>query len=45
MRPLLVSSRGLRCVPDDADVLLEALREAAEERFALPDWEAEAEGC
>ncbi len=44
MRPLLVSSRGLRCVPDDADVLLEALREAAEGRFALPDWEAEAEG-
>ena len=44
MRPLLVSTRGLRCVPADADVLLEALREAAEERFALPEWEAETEG-
>jgi hypothetical protein len=44
MRPLLVSSRGLRCVPEDADVLLEALRKAAEERFALPEWEVEPEG-
>ena len=44
MRPLVVTSRGLRCVPADADVLLEALREAAEERFALPEWEAGVEG-
>ena len=44
MRPLMLSTRGLRCVPADADVLLEALRAAAEERFALPEWEAEAEG-
>ena len=44
MRPLLVSGRGLRCVPADADVLLEALRAAAEERFALPEWEAEPDG-
>ena len=44
MRPLVVTSSGLRCVPADADVLLEALREAAEERFALPEWEAGVEG-
>ena len=44
MRPLLVSGRGLRCAPADADVLLEALREAAEDRFTLPEWEAEPDG-
>ncbi|HEY6891693.1 MAG TPA: DEAD/DEAH box helicase family protein, partial [Solirubrobacter sp.] len=44
MRPLLVSGRGLRCAPQDADVLLEALRVAAEERFTLPEWEAEVDG-
>jgi superfamily II DNA or RNA helicase len=44
MRPLLVSGRGLRCAPADADVLLEALREQAEGRFALPEWEAETDG-
>ena len=44
MRPLLVSGRGLRCAPADADVLLEALRAAAEERFTLPEWEAEPDG-
>jgi hypothetical protein len=44
LRPLLVSGRGLRCVPADADVLLEALRAAAEDRFALPEWEAEPDG-
>ena len=44
MRPLMLSTRGLRCVPADAEVLLEALRAAAEERFALPEWEAETEG-
>ncbi len=44
MRPLLVSGRGLRCAPADADFLLEALRAEAEERFALPEWEAEPDG-
>ncbi|HEX6024531.1 MAG TPA: DEAD/DEAH box helicase family protein, partial [Solirubrobacter sp.] len=44
MRPLLVSGRGLRCAPADAEVLLEALRETAEERFNLPEWEAEPDG-
>ena len=44
MRPLLVSGRGLRCAPADADVLLEALREAAVDRFTLPEWEAEPDG-
>ena len=44
LRPLLVSGRGLRCAPQDADFLLEALRAAAEDRFALPEWEAELDG-
>ena len=44
LRPLLVSGRGLRCAPHDADVLLEALREAASERFTLPEWEADVDG-
>jgi superfamily II DNA or RNA helicase len=44
MRPLLVSGRGLRCAPDDAEFLLEALKAEAEERFALPEWEAETDG-
>ncbi len=44
MRPLLVSGRGLRCAPQDAEVLLDALVAAAEERFALPEWEGEPDG-
>jgi len=44
MLPLLVSGRGLRCAPHDADVLLAALEEAAAERFALPEWEADVDG-
>jgi hypothetical protein len=44
MRPLLVSGRGLRCAPADAEFLLEALRTEAEERFQLPEWEAETDG-
>ena len=44
LRPLLVSGRGLRCAPQDADVLLEALKEAAVDRFTLPEWEAEVDG-
>ncbi len=44
MRPLLVSGRGLRCAPADAEVLLAALKEHAEDRFALPEWEAETDG-
>ena len=44
LRPLLVSGRGLRCAPQDADVLLEALKLAAEDRFTLPEWEAEVDG-
>ena len=42
LRPLLVSDRGLRCMPADADALLEALR--ADERFTLPEWTAEVDG-
>jgi superfamily II DNA or RNA helicase len=44
LRPLLASGRGLRCAPQDAEFLLEALRIAAEDRFALPEWEAELDG-
>ena len=44
LRPLVVSGRGLRCLPADADVLLEALVEQAEEHLALPDWEAVPDG-
>ena len=44
LRPLLVSGRGLRCHPNDAEVLLEALQAAAEDRFKLPEWEAEPDG-
>ena len=44
LRPLVVSGRGLRCLPADADVLLEALVGAAEEHLALPDWEAVPDG-
>ena len=44
LRPLVVSGRGLRCLPDDADVLLTALVAQAEDQLALPDWEAEVDG-
>jgi superfamily II DNA or RNA helicase len=44
LRPLVVSGRGLRCLPADADVLLAALLEQAEEHLALPDWEAVPDG-
>src|SRR5918992_4852038 len=44
LRPLVVSGRGLRCLPTDADVLLEALVAHAEEHLALPDWEAVPDG-
>jgi superfamily II DNA or RNA helicase len=44
LRPLLVSGRGLRCAPADADVLIEALAAAAADRYQLPGWEAEADG-
>jgi superfamily II DNA or RNA helicase len=44
LRPLLVSGRGLRCVPGDADALLQALAEEAHERYQLPDWDAELDG-
>ncbi|HEY7077178.1 MAG TPA: hypothetical protein VH418_17495, partial [Solirubrobacteraceae bacterium] len=44
LRPLLVSERGLRCVPADAEPLLAALREHAENRFQLPEWAADPEG-
>ena len=44
LRPLVVSGRGLRCLPADADVLLEALRAQAEDQLALPDWEAAPDG-
>jgi superfamily II DNA or RNA helicase len=44
LRPLVVSGRGLRCLPADADVLLEALVGQAEEHLALPEWEAVPDG-
>jgi superfamily II DNA or RNA helicase len=44
LRPLLVSGRGLRCAEADADVLLAALKEQAEGRFALPEWDGELDG-
>jgi superfamily II DNA or RNA helicase len=44
LRPLLVSGRGLRCAPADAEVLLDALRDAADDRYQLPEWEAEVDG-
>jgi superfamily II DNA or RNA helicase len=34
LRPLLVSGRGLRCAPEDADALLESLREQVDELLA-----------
>ena len=44
LRPLVVSGRGLRCLPADADVLLEALVAQAEGQLALPEWEAVPDG-
>jgi hypothetical protein len=44
LRPLLVSGRGLRCHPADADMLLEALELTAQDRFKLTEWEAEVDG-
>jgi superfamily II DNA or RNA helicase len=44
LRPLLVSGRGLRCAPADADVLLEALKAVAEERFKLEEWDTDLDG-
>lgn len=44
LRPLVVSGRGLRCLPADADVLLEALVAHASEHLALPEWEAVPDG-
>ena len=45
LRPLLVSGRGLRCAPHDAEVLLAALQRKAEGRFNLPEWAAEPDGA
>ena len=44
LRPLLVSGRGLRCHPNDAEVLLAALEPAAGDRFKLDEWDAEPDG-
>jgi len=44
LRPLVVSGRGLRCLPEDADVLLAALIAQAEDKLALPEWAAEPDG-
>src|SRR3954452_87566 len=44
LRPLLVSGRGLRCVPEDAETLLEALEATAEDHFKLTEWEGELDG-
>ena len=43
--PLLVSGRGLRCAPEHAAALLDALRREAEGRFTLPAWSAEPDGA
>jgi superfamily II DNA or RNA helicase len=39
LRPLLVSGRGLRCSPDDADALLASIRERC--HVSLTDWRTE----
>jgi superfamily II DNA or RNA helicase len=44
LRPLLVSGRGLRCSPNDADHLLAALEEAAEDGERGTEWRAEPDG-
>jgi superfamily II DNA or RNA helicase len=44
LRPLVVTGRGLRCLPGDADVLLAALAAEAESHLSLPDWAAEPDG-
>jgi hypothetical protein len=44
LRPLVISGRGLRCLPADADLLLAALVEQASEHLALPEWEAAPDG-
>ena len=44
LRPLLVSGRGLRCTPDDADVLLAALQERVDERVKGWTSELDADG-
>jgi len=44
LRPLVVSGRGLRCLPADADLLLEALLAQAQEHLSLPEWEAVPDG-
>jgi superfamily II DNA or RNA helicase len=41
LRPLLVSGRGLRCDPVDADALLAAIRTAAPADSALAEWRAQ----
>ena len=44
LRPLVVSGRGLRCLPADADMLLAALVEQADAHLALAEWEAAPDG-
>jgi superfamily II DNA or RNA helicase len=44
LRPLLVSGRGLRCIPADAELLLAALAEEARDRYQLPEWSGEVDG-
>jgi superfamily II DNA or RNA helicase len=44
LRPLLVSGRGLRCIPEDADALLEQLKAEAAELFNLEEWDTEPDG-
>jgi superfamily II DNA or RNA helicase len=41
LRPLLVSGRGLRCAPADAEALLEALRDAVAADGPVGGWRAE----
>ena len=44
LRPLLVSGRGLRCAPHDAELLLAALQREADGYLDLPEWAAEPDG-
>jgi superfamily II DNA or RNA helicase len=44
LRPLLVSGRGLRCAPGDAEALGAMLECEATEHYRLGDWDAELDG-
>jgi superfamily II DNA or RNA helicase len=44
LRPLLVSGRGLRCAPGDAEALQAMLEREAVEHYRLGEWDAELDG-